>query len=289
VGDVDGRRVGLPHDVLDRRQHLDLGRHVEGRGRLVEDEEVGSAGHGHGGHGALKLAARHLVRIAIADAFRIGKLQAPEQVHGLALGVLRAQHVMPGRRLDILIDELVGRIEGRRSRLGDIGHAPAPDLALLGLAQLGHVDAVEHDRPGRDPAAGPGVTHGREADGGFPGAGFADQPQDLAAMQGEIDPLHDLVPDVLALALDAKTFDLKEQIAHRAPVASRLTFCHGVCSDHLCRLRLGRPVHASCPRCQLLHHSLSPLVLWRNQSTTKLTATVRRAMAPAGRSGVISP
>ncbi len=107
-------------------------------------------------------------------------------------------------------------------------------------------------------------------------------------MEGEIDALHDLVPDILALALDAKAFDLEEQIAQRASVAARLTFCHGVCSGHLCLLLLRRPMRALCLGWQLLH-SLSPLVLCRNQSTTKLTATVRRAMAPAGRSGVISP
>ncbi len=39
VGDVEGRRVGLFDRVLDGREHVDLGRHVERRGRLVEDDQ----------------------------------------------------------------------------------------------------------------------------------------------------------------------------------------------------------------------------------------------------------
>ena len=70
VGDVDGGGVELLDDVADRRQHLDLGGDVERRRRLVEDDEVGPAGHGHGGHGPLQLAARDLVRIAEADLVR---------------------------------------------------------------------------------------------------------------------------------------------------------------------------------------------------------------------------
>jgi S-formylglutathione hydrolase FrmB len=69
VGDVERGGVELLDDVADRRQHLDLGGHVERGGRLVEDDQVGPAGHGHRGHGALQLAARHLVRIAEADLF----------------------------------------------------------------------------------------------------------------------------------------------------------------------------------------------------------------------------
>ena len=88
VGDVDRRRVELLDDVAHGGQHLDLGGDVERGGRLVEDDEVGTAGHGHGGHGALQLAARHLVGIAVADRVGIGQLQAAVEIDGVGLGLV---------------------------------------------------------------------------------------------------------------------------------------------------------------------------------------------------------
>ena len=41
MGDVERRRAVLADELAKRRQALDLRRHVERRGRLVEDEDVG--------------------------------------------------------------------------------------------------------------------------------------------------------------------------------------------------------------------------------------------------------
>ena len=71
VGDVEGRRVELLDHVADRRQHLDLRGDVERGRRLVEDDQVGSAGHRHGRHGPLQLATRHLMGITKADRLRL--------------------------------------------------------------------------------------------------------------------------------------------------------------------------------------------------------------------------
>ena len=53
-------------------QDLRLHRHVERRGRLVGDEEVGLVGERHGDHHALALAARELVRVGAELAPRRG-------------------------------------------------------------------------------------------------------------------------------------------------------------------------------------------------------------------------
>src|SRR4029079_15359764 len=101
-----------------------------------------------------------------------------------------------------------------------------------------------------DAAAGAGKAHGGKADRRLAGARFANEAQHFAAPQAEIDALDDLMPDIIALALDLETLDLEKGFAFAA---------------------LG-----------LTLHSRNPLVLCRNQSSTKLTATVRSAMAPAG-------
>ena len=69
----------------------------------------------------------------------------------------------------------------------------------------------------RQPAAR--IAHGGEADGRFAGAGFADQAQHLAALQRQIDALDDLVPDLVALALDLEVADLEQDIALGARAA----------------------------------------------------------------------
>ena len=171
---------------------------------------------------------------------------------------------MPSRRLRELVDERVGWVEGGCCGLRDIGDAPAPELSLLDRGKGGEVDAVEDDGAGLDAASGARVAEGGKADGRLAGTGLADQTQHLAAPKGEVDALDDLVPDLFALALDAQAAYLKEDVT----VLGR---------------RSARRFDARDG------HSRSPLVLCRNQSTTKLTASVSSAMAPAGSSGVMSP
>src|SRR6185295_1578850 len=112
----------------------------------------------------------------------------------------------------------------------------------VGLARLGKVGAVEADGARGDPAAGAGIAHGGEPDRRLAGARLADQPQHLAAAQRQVDALDDLVPGLLALALDPQTADLQQR-------------------------RAGGVV-ASGGGASARVHSLSPLVLCRNQSTT---------------------
>ena len=114
VGDVDCRRVELLDDVAHRRQHFDLGGDVERGGRLVEDDEIGPAGHGHGRHGALQLAARDLVGIAVADRVGIGQLQALVEIARVGLRLGAAHDAVAHGGFDRLVDEPVGGIEARR-------------------------------------------------------------------------------------------------------------------------------------------------------------------------------
>ncbi len=70
----------LGHQVLDQVEHLLLDGHVQGRGGLVGDQQVGPAGQRHRDADALALAARELVRIGIQARGRVGN------AHALAAG-----------------------------------------------------------------------------------------------------------------------------------------------------------------------------------------------------------
>jgi hypothetical protein len=67
MADVEPRRMMHTNELADRSQHLDLGRHIERRGRLVQHQYVRMAGHGHGRHGPLELAAGDLMGIALPE------------------------------------------------------------------------------------------------------------------------------------------------------------------------------------------------------------------------------
>ena len=69
VGDEDDRGAELLLEPSHHGQHLGLHGDVEGRGRLVGDQQVGVERHRHGDHHPLPHAAGELVRVVV-DAFR---------------------------------------------------------------------------------------------------------------------------------------------------------------------------------------------------------------------------
>src|SRR5690606_21549508 len=143
VGDVDGRGVELLDDVLAGGQHLDLGGDVEGGGGLVEDDQVGPAGHGPGGHRPLQLAAGDLVRVAVADVLGIGQQQLAVQDLGVLPRLGAAAYAVLDGTLGVLVDEPVRGVERRGRALRHVGDALAAQPALLRFAGGHEVDAVE--------------------------------------------------------------------------------------------------------------------------------------------------
>ena len=79
MGDVETGGAEFADEIAQEREHLDLRRHVERGGRLVEHDHVGAATHRHGRHRALQLAAGHLVRIAVPEGIGVRQVQGPEQ------------------------------------------------------------------------------------------------------------------------------------------------------------------------------------------------------------------
>src|SRR3546814_8578696 len=69
--------MGLLDGALDGGEHVDLRGYVERGGRLVEDDERRPRAERHGGHRPLQLAARYLVRVALAEV--VGVRQRSEE------------------------------------------------------------------------------------------------------------------------------------------------------------------------------------------------------------------
>jgi hypothetical protein len=111
MSDIDGGRIEPAGDFLDGGQHLNLGGHVQGRGGLVENDDIGLAAHGHGHHGPLQLSAGHLMGKAITDVFRIGQQQLRISGDGIFFSLGDAHHTVLHGSFGILPDEAMGRIE----------------------------------------------------------------------------------------------------------------------------------------------------------------------------------
>ncbi len=157
MGHVDGRRALVADDVLEGAEHLDLGRHVERRRRLVQHHEIRPAAQRHGSHETLQLSAAHLVGKALADALRVRQVELPIEIQGPRVGrLLIHDPVQHGGLGDLLADGERG-IEGGRRALGQVGDALAAELAQIFPIQRQHVGVVQNHAAAGDAAARPRV------------------------------------------------------------------------------------------------------------------------------------
>src|SRR5699024_4444656 len=86
VGDEDDSRIELRLQIPHELEDLGLHRDVEGRGRLVGDEQLRLAGQGLRDHDALTLTARELVRERMEPVLGVGDL---DEAHELESPLLR--------------------------------------------------------------------------------------------------------------------------------------------------------------------------------------------------------
>ena len=122
VRDQDQGQAELAAQLLEQLEDLRLHHHVERRGRLVGDHELGLAGQRERDHDALAHAARELVRV-LARALR-ADADVPEQLRDALLdrGLRRLGVVQPDRLADLLvhahdrIERVHGALEDHRDR-----------------------------------------------------------------------------------------------------------------------------------------------------------------------------
>ena len=218
VRDVDRGRVALAHGLAEGAQHLDLRGDVERGGRLVEDHQLGIGHQRHRRHQPLQLAARDLMGEARADAIRLGQGKGAEDVARLGLGRGARHQTAHAHALRHLIHQAQRGIEGGGSALRHVGDAPAAQLRQLDRRHGRHLLAADAHAAAGDAAAAPGIAQQRQRDRGLARARFADQRQNLAAVDGEADVAHDVARRAaVALGGDmqAGDFDQRHLAHHR--------------------------------------------------------------------------
>ncbi len=116
-------------DLFQQFQDLGLEGHVECRGGLVGEQQVGAGGQGHGDHGPLALAARELVGVVPQAPPGIRQGHPVEQARGLVQRLPARNLPVRPHGLGDLEAEGVDGVERRGRLLKDHGDPPSPHLA----------------------------------------------------------------------------------------------------------------------------------------------------------------
>ena len=193
VGDEQYRHAPRLLEVSHKLEDLLLDGHVQGRGGLVCDEELGLAGDGHGDHHALLLAARELVGIAV-DAFgRIGQPAFLEERDGPQPGFTAANARVQHQRLDDLLPHREHGIERGHGFLEDHGDLAAADLPELVGSLVEEFTPLEEDFTA-GPEFGIGGQEPQDGHGGdgLAGTGFSHQGHRAVPGDVEADALEGL-------------------------------------------------------------------------------------------------
>ena len=117
VRDQQQAHALLALQVAQQVEDLRLDRHVERRGRLVGDQEVGLGGERHRDHHALLLAAAHAKRVLVDAPLGLGDADAAQPLDRLARAPRAAQRACAPRS---------PRRSGRRPASPGSGWSPAP-------------------------------------------------------------------------------------------------------------------------------------------------------------------
>ena len=121
-------------------EHLRLHGDVEGRRRLVGDDELRAPGHRHGDHGPLAHAAGELVRILPRASGRIGDVDLAQKLDRARAGVARREAAMRDLAFGDLASDRQHRVQRRRRVLED-------EADILGRACAAGVSASRRRLP----------------------------------------------------------------------------------------------------------------------------------------------
>ena len=190
VGDEHEGGAAVAAELADQLEDLGLDRDVERRRRLVGEHQHRLAGHRHRDHHPLALTAGELVRVRADPARRLGDPHPLEP---------RLGRPVVACRLGELPAHPHGRVERGHRVLEDRAHPLAPDAAQRGVRRADDLGAVDEDgaRHLRPRGRGEQALH-REAQRRFPRPALADERDDLAAGDVEVDAPQ-RVDDLVAL------------------------------------------------------------------------------------------
>ena len=189
AGDEQCRGALLRHHGFQQVQHLGLHRDVEPAGGVVGDHQLGRTGQRNGDHDALGHPPAQLVRVGGEAPFGIGNADRAQHLDGAPVGFGPADaHVVEDDVRD-LASHRQDRVE-LGARIGDDHGELAAQNGAVGLVvEARQVAAVEQHLAPLDDSRRRHQSHRGARQRGLSRPRFADQADELAGRDGEVDAL----------------------------------------------------------------------------------------------------
>ena len=222
VGDLgdDAEIMGDQHDggaevaaeLLQQLQDLSLHRHIEGRRRLVGDEQRGIAGERHGDEAALAHAARELMGVAVHRHRGIGNPDLAQELDRALAGLAAGE---AGMGADLLLDLPADGIDrGQRGHgiLEDHGDLAAAHGAELAPGETDELAPLVEDRAADHRIGIVDQPHHAHQRDGLARAGLAHHADDLMGVDAEGDAADGMQQPVLGAEGDREVPHLEQRL-----------------------------------------------------------------------------
>ena len=225
MGDQQQRHALVAHQIAQQVQNAGLGGHVQRRGRLIGDQQLGAQRNGHGDGDTLALPARKLMRIKPQRKAWCGQ---PDPVQPRACLSQRRVVVQPrvqAQDLGHLRADGHQRVQRRHRLLKDHADPLAPDGAKRPFRQREQVLPVQHHLARGAHVRRQQPDH-RQRRQRFARAAFADQRGDAAGGQVQRDAMHQMLAaqrDAQIAGLDHLGLRRRGSSASRSPSPSRFS------------------------------------------------------------------
>jgi len=207
VGDQHDRHLLLLLDAPEELEDLGLDGDVEGRRRLVGDQQRGVAGERHRDHHALPHTARELVRVILDPPFGTGDADQLEQLHRPLLGFPVVHLLVLADRLGDLLAAGEDGVERGHRLLEDHRDVVAAERPHLILGELEEVAALEQDPAGDVAAVARQQPHDAERGDALATARLTDDAEGAALIDVEVDAVDRLDRAVLGLEVGLEALD----------------------------------------------------------------------------------
>ncbi len=216
MGDQQQSHIKFLLDGSQQGQDLRLNGDVQGRGRLVGNDQAGAAHQAHGDHHTLAQAPRKLVRVLFQARGSRGNAHFSQQINSPVPGFCHGYILVFKDGLFQLIADGVAGIQRGHGLLKNHGHARPPNAGHVRRAGHQQVLALENQFIGPADPPGRQEIHDRQGRHGFAAAGFAHQAQGLALIHTEADVAHGVQHPRRQPQIGMQSLDF-QQLAHDRP------------------------------------------------------------------------
>ena len=218
MGNQQKPHAHLRLQLAQQRQNPGLNGHVQGRGRLIGDQQPRFVGQGHRNHHALPLATGQLMGIGVQALAGVAEMDPFKQFQGAAPRRLAGHAPVRDQGFANLPRYAVQRVQGGHRLLKDHAHFAAPHGPQQGRVGTDHLPAANAHRATRMAGAriGQKLQRGQRADR-LAGSGLADQRHGLALVHVEGRATH----RVNRAEAHPEVAHGQERLSHRHPPAER--------------------------------------------------------------------